>query len=224
MFGLGDSEGGAVTEQTGYGSGLVGGILDSVIGPVMANVQKGWSSRAARHARAWAEAMSSTAYQRTVEDLKKAGLNPMLAYTRGPSGYQGVSAAEVPDLAGGEGGISRALSTARQAALVNAELRAAKARADASESEAAIRANDKKSSDLYWKARGEAEVEGLRSAAERNIAGAHESMQNRKIGLQVEKQRQADAAAAQVLEEMRGTTPGKALIILREVLNSAGAR
>lgn len=63
----------------GYGSGLVGGVLDAVIGPVMANVQKGWSNRSARKAREWAEYMASTQYQRTTKDLVAAGLNPILA-------------------------------------------------------------------------------------------------------------------------------------------------
>lgn len=75
------------------GAGLVGSAL-GMFGQSQTN-QKSWdiaeASNAASAAQAQAqmdfqERMRKTQYQTTVEDLKAAGLNPMLAYTQGGAG------------------------------------------------------------------------------------------------------------------------------------------
>lgn len=45
--------------------------------------------------RKWSEHMSNTAYQRAMDDMKKAGLNPILAYQQGGASVPSVGAATV---------------------------------------------------------------------------------------------------------------------------------
>lgn len=64
------------------GSDILSGAL-GYFGATSANVS---NKRQAAAQRAWQEHMDSTKYERTVRDLKEAGLNPMLAYTNGVGG------------------------------------------------------------------------------------------------------------------------------------------
>lgn len=73
--------------QRGFLGALIGGIAD-FFGGERANKANAFQ---AEQNRLFQERMSSTSYQRVVEDMKAAGLNPMLAYQQGGASSPGGS-------------------------------------------------------------------------------------------------------------------------------------
>lgn len=136
-----DASSGTGSSVAGYGSGLIGGILDSIIGPVMSNVQfkraKHVSNRQMRAAQFLAENQPRWA----VQGLVNAGLNPILAATKGVAPAQfapspKTSVAETGSFARAlEGGVSSARQLSllgTQKRILDANLEQARNEADAS--------------------------------------------------------------------------------------------
>ena len=79
------------------------------------DLQNAFNAREASKNRSWQEYMSNTAYQRAAADMRKAGLNPYLAYQQGgsstPSGAT-ASAGSGGSTASASGKLANLLTTA----------------------------------------------------------------------------------------------------------------
>jgi len=84
----------------GAGASLVGGILGNRSREDAAAAANAASAQAAAQQMEFQREMSNTAYQRAVNDMKKAGINPMLAAMRGGASTPGgaMYTAQMPQL------------------------------------------------------------------------------------------------------------------------------
>lgn len=83
----------SMLEQMGYNT--LGAIMQGIYNHIENTTAMNFNSTEAMKDREWQEHMSNTAYQRAVEDMKKAGLNPILAFQNGGASTPGGSAATI---------------------------------------------------------------------------------------------------------------------------------
>lgn len=103
------------------GLSLAGGLIQSSMADERADKTNQFNAQQAQMNRDFQERMSNTAYRRGMEDMKKAGLNPILAYQRGgASSPSGATAAAVT--APTNDFISPAVSSAQHSKRTNAEV------------------------------------------------------------------------------------------------------
>lgn len=79
--------------QMGYNT--LGAIQQGIYNHIEQNAAMSYNSAEALANRNFQERMSSTSYQRAVEDMKKAGLNPILAYADGGASTPGGAGATI---------------------------------------------------------------------------------------------------------------------------------
>lgn len=85
---------------TSMGYNTLGAITQGIYNSISQGAAMQYNSAQAMRQMKWEEHMSNTSYQRAMEDMRKAGLNPILAYAQGgastPTGASGsVSAASM---------------------------------------------------------------------------------------------------------------------------------
>lgn len=83
----------SMLKQMGYNT--LQAIMQGIYNHIENSVAMNYNSAEALANREWQEHMSSTAYQRAVEDMKKAGLNPILAFANGGASTPGGSAGTI---------------------------------------------------------------------------------------------------------------------------------
>lgn len=83
----------SMLQQMGYNT--LGAIMQGVYNHIENVTAMNFNSTEAMKDREWQEHMSNTAYQRAVEDMKKAGLNPILAFQNGGASTPGGSAGTI---------------------------------------------------------------------------------------------------------------------------------
>lgn len=88
-----DYNGKSMLKQMGYNT--LQAIMQGVYNHIENTTAMNYNSAEALANREWQERMSSTAYQRAVEDMKKAGLNPILAFANGGASTPGGSAGTI---------------------------------------------------------------------------------------------------------------------------------
>lgn len=83
----------SMLKQMGYNT--LSAIMQGVYNHIENSVAMNYNSAEALANREWQEHMSNTAYQRAVEDMKKAGINPILAFANGGASTPGGSAGTI---------------------------------------------------------------------------------------------------------------------------------
>lgn len=170
----------------GAGANILGGILQSEGADRRNANQATFSREEAQKNRDWQERMSSTAYQRSMADMRAAGLNPILAYSQGGASSPGGSMATM-DFENTMTGLGQGVASAGQAAVRNVEVEQMKKNID----------NTVSTTEL--------------NKANTTLAGSNEALRKQEIATSAAQMNKANAEAALTTEQLESPAAQRAL-------------
>lgn len=165
------------------GAALAAGGLDLVGGLIRNKAEKD----AAEIQMEFQERMSSTAYQRATEDMRMAGLNPMLAYAQGGASSPGGAKPDVQNVLG------PAASSAMHGARLAEEIKNLKLDGKIKEQQAAGLFYENEVTRPWQTAEIEQRIRGMKSTLMTDATGRLESMSRQRLQ---EMQREHESAAS----------------------------
>lgn len=158
----------------GAGLGAVGQHSANATNRAIAREQMGFQDSQARAAERFSERMSNTAVQRSVEDYRRAGLNPALAYERSSSSPTGVMAGGAMSrneniMSGAPNVMANALALKEMRAGMEDRLKILRATAAKAGSDAKVSEGDAALRDQLWHFNAKYQPFQLRAAELQNL-------------------------------------------------------